>query len=70
MSTNRPRCEDCNQFMDEIGGINKEIQIMEEVTSSGTKPDGTINLYSGFRPIGIRDTILYQCRKCKTIKLD
>jgi hypothetical protein len=46
-----PRC--CDKEMNNIGEINKPIQISD-----------------GNKIIGMRDTTLYQCSNCKTIKLE
>lgn len=55
---NTPKCKDCGQPMFEIGGIGKNIQIMETTDQRGSYITG------------IREQKLYQCPKCKTIALD
>lgn len=63
MITEIIKCRDCVQPMLEIGGIGKNIQVGEYRKQENSQ-------YSIWHQTGIREIKLYQCPKCKEVKID
>lgn len=55
-----PKCKDCGQYMFEIGGINKPVEIGEYRKQENSE-------MSMWHQTGVRDTKLYQCPEDKTV---
>jgi predicted nucleic acid-binding Zn ribbon protein len=57
MKTYEHKCSECGEWLEEVGGIGKEKQIVEPDT------DGTL------KAVGIDEIKLHQCPECKSVEL-
>mgnify|MGYP001564506865 CR=1 FL=1 len=57
---NEQKCANCKQQMLEIGGVGKSVAIGDYIfdVGNGTKK---------WQTIGMRESKLYQCQKCKIV---
>ena len=69
MKEETPKCNTCGQPMILIDAIGRTNEIIEPIEVTSKTPSGLVEIKYANNVIGRREMALYQCLKCKDVKI-